>query len=156
MIQTINTKKSLIGTPRPHYLIGDAFYSLEAGEHVLRSKVFFPSDEEHPSILDRGPGKYLEHPHVNVGDGCFATWNGAHILSEILGYGFRILKDQGTWKVGRSPIVPNTELDLETRVKETRSVERNGKTYIEGTVTGKFSHHGEHKLTITSSYYAKK
>ena len=61
-------------TPRPHYLVGVAtLENLDENKYSLKSRVLFPVDDEHPSVLDRCPEKYLGHAHVNAGDFLFAS-----------------------------------------------------------------------------------
>lgn len=156
MPERIDVIRALEGTPRHHYLIGEAEYSKNGAIHVLSAKVLFPADEEHPTVFDRGPGRYMDFAHVNVMDCFCALWNAAHIMGNRAGYERRILRGQLGGEIGRDLIRPNVELDLLTTVEEIRTVERNGTTYNQGRITGGFSLEGVPLLTLWGEYHAEK
>jgi len=154
MLEEIDSHEALSETPRPHYLEGISTYELEGEEHVLHATVRF-SSEGNPSIADRVK-RYATNPHVNAGDVCFAVWNGAHIISEKLGYSERILVDE--IRIIPSKIVPpDTPLDLEVRVREReRRTDRSNRSYELGNVIGKISLDGEVLSEVSSNYLARK
>ena len=145
MTREIDAKEALAGTPRPHYLTGKASYRQESDDqHILLGTVNFVS-AQNPSVEDRA-AKYLPNPHVNVGDVCFAVWNGAHVIGNILGYSERILVNE--IRVVPHKIVPaDTDLDLEIRVSEgSQRTDRNQRPYALGKVVGQL--HKERVLLV--------
>lgn len=152
MRKRINTLELMKGTPRPHYLVGDAEISKEGNKFGFAGKVNFTS-EGHPSILDRSE-KYVSKPHVNAGDCCFALWNAVHIIAEDFGYGSRILRDKILIEPKRL-IPPDTELDLEVLAEEEKELTLRGINFSVGTIYGKFSLEGKSLLDITANYCAE-
>lgn len=62
----------LKGTPRPHYLVGEAKIDLLEGNKIrFAGTALFPLSD--PSIADR-------KDHVNVTATLFALWNAAHLM----------------------------------------------------------------------------
>ena len=153
MKQEISVEERLKGTPRPHYLVGNAVYEHLDSQHHLLSKVNFKS-EGHPSIQDRAE-KYVSSPHVNAGDCCFALWNAAHIMSELAGYKDRIIRKQ-IIITPKKIIPPDTDLDLEVRIMEEKDVTKNQEIIGIGTIKGIFYHKGTELLNISAGYCAKK
>ena len=152
MGKKINTSKAMMGTPRPHYLVGDAEINKEENRFHFLGRVNFTS-KEHPSILDR-TDKYVSKPHVNAGDCCFALWNAVHVIAEDFGYGSRILRDKILIEPKRL-IPPDTELSLEVLVEEEKELTLKGINFSVGTIYGKFSFEGKSLLDITANYCAE-
>lgn|SRR3989338_6498785 len=153
MAREINTTKALEGTPRPHYLVGKATYEQEDRTHLLRGTIHFSS--ENPSIGDRAE-KYLLNPHVNSGDVCFAVWNGAHIIADLLGYSQRTLVNEINI-VPHKPIPPDADLSLEVRVtEEANKIDRNGKPYALGKVAGKIYLENNLLAEVNAGVFARK
>lgn len=149
-----NVEEALKGTPRPHYLIGDARYSSEGNKHEFYGKVNFKS-EGNPSIADRTQ-LYMKNPHVNIGDCCFAVWNAAHIVAEITGYKERILVGE-TKIFSEKPIPSDTILDFKlTGIEKEKKVDKNGKDYYLGSLEGRIFKNNEELIKISSNYFARK
>ena len=114
MKQKIDAEKAFNGTPRLHYVRGSATYEPRDQQYSLSATVFFSSDA--PSVRDRSKN-YLANPHVNSGDVCFAVWNGAHIIGDLLGYSTRTLVD----KIEVTPhasVPPDKALSLDVCIEE--------------------------------------
>jgi len=155
MKKEIDVQEALEGTPRPHYMVGNAEYTQDGSKHVLRGNVNFTSIDEHPSIKDRAD-KYLPHPHVNAGDVCFAVWNGAHIIGDILGYKERTLVNE-VKVIPIKMIPPDTPLTLEVIVTEReRKTDRNQRSYELGSMNGRLSLNGELLTEVFADYFARK
>lgn len=155
MEKRINVVEAMKGTPRPHYMIGEATYEREGNLHRLFGKVNFTSTEEHISIRDRAQ-KYLLHPHVNAGDVCFAIWNAAHIVADLQGYKERTLVDEvKVIPVGLIP--PDKELDLELLIEEReRKLDKSKRGYELGSLFGKVLLNGELLTEVRANYFARK
>lgn len=152
MSKVINTLERMEGTPRPHYLVGDADINREENHFSFTGKVNFAS-EGNPSILDRSK-KYVSKPHVNAGDCCFALWNAVHIIAEEFGYGSRILRDKIIIEPRRL-IPPDKLLDLKVFAEEEKELVLKGIHFSVGTIRGNFSHEGKSLLDITAGYCAE-
>jgi len=155
MTKKINIRKALAGTPRPHYMVGSAEYLQEETKHLLIGNVNFTSTNEHTSIKDR-TSQYLPHPHVNAGDVCFAVWNGAHIIGDILGYKVRTLINK--IKIVPIKIVPpDTPLTLEViLIERERRTDKKHRSYELGSLTGRISLEGELLTEVFADYFARK
>ena len=67
---------ALMGTPRPHYLVGKAIvHLLEENKIKFAGKALFPLSDV--SIADR-------KDHVNVTAVLFALWNSAHLMARYI------------------------------------------------------------------------
>lgn len=106
IINIADTKKSLEGLPRPHYLTGRAKIKILGNSATFTGTALFPLND--PYIFDR-------KDHVNVAHTLFAIWNVGYLIGRyLLGkeeYGkFRI----GTLKKGRffRTILPDTPISL--------------------------------------------
>ena len=153
MIREIDVTQALLGTPRPHYLIGNATYEQEDAVHVLKGTIHFSSENQ--SIGDRNE-KYLPNPHVNGGDVCFAVWNGAHIIGDLLGYSQRTLVNE-IRVIPNKLIPPDTNLSLEVKViEEAEKTDRHGKEYSLGKAAGKIYHENNLLIEVYADIFARK
>ena len=154
MGQIIDAREALQGTPRPHYLFGKAAYSRDGTRHSIRGQLNFISVDEHPSIVDRNK-LYLKHPHVNAGDVCFAVWNAAHIIGDILGYDERTLVN----RILVTPVKvvpPDTPLDIEAIVtpRATKQV-RSPSPCVLGSIEGRISLNEDLLTKVEANYFAR-
>jgi len=156
MKKIINVEKALLGTPKPHYLIGDATYEVRDGRHTITGKVNFKS-EGNLSIGSRTE-KYVKHPHVNSGDALFAMWNAAHLIGDQLGYTTRTLANEIRILIpSRGIIPPDTPLDLWFELTDGGEREdHKGIQYCLGQINGRLSLDGRLLTEVSSNYFARK
>ncbi len=151
-LEDIDVVEVMEGTPRPHYLFGKARYEREGRNMSFLGNVnFIP--QGNPSIADRNK-KYMERPHVNAGDCCFALWNAVHIMAEINGYGSRILRNRILIEPRRL-VPPDTELTLEVRAYEKEILTLKGNPWATGEFIGTFYDEQGELLKITAEYCAE-
>ena len=124
---------ALKGKPRPHYLIGEAEYSLNNGIYKLISRVIFPSTRD--SIEDRNKPPI---PHANIGDAYFGVWNAVHLICDQIGV-YGTLTNQGGF-IAKKPLPPDKPIELEVLLMDTHNNDRhiqaeyNGTYMLEGKV----------------------
>jgi len=158
MDKTIDLKRLLDATPRPHYLTEITTYNKQGHDcelcnYELNGTVIF-SSEGHPSVSDRAD-KYLSEPHVNVGDCCFALWNATHVIAEMNGFGKRILRK----KVEIVPfkiVPPDVSINLEVRLNEQKVIKVKNREMVLGIIQGTFYSGSSKLVKITANYVAER
>ena len=115
-----HVQDALIGTPRPHYLVGKAIIHLpEENKIKFAGKALFPLSDV--SIADR-------KDHVNVTAVLFALWNASHLMARHIGKkNFRITRLSGNYL---KTFLPEDIVDFSVSASFNKTPEAESKKFI--------------------------